>query len=131
MARYSVSGTLTPDATTADTGEPAGTFGGQPYWRWLVGEQEWFLFYRPEFSFPPFVNAERWVIGNELNTPAGFDSLEWHRLSNEIAGDYAPSGTTGTATVAEITGPPPATEYAVLQINDGPLAGEYIVLKTR
>lgn len=36
MTRYAVSGITSPDCTTEDTGEPAGTINGQPYWEWVV-----------------------------------------------------------------------------------------------
>lgn len=119
MARYSVSGTLTPDATTADTGEPVGVWNGQPYWRWLVGEQEWYLW--------KYLTV--WVITKALQN---LMNNAWQNLSGDIPGTYSPiTGASGTATVAEYVEPPPATEYAVLTINDGLFAGQYIVLKTR
>jgi len=126
MTRYSVSGTLSPDATTADTGEPAGQFGGHPYWSW----GEWYLFNAGVFG------SSVWVVANRLSVSlvAGGVDRAWQAAVGGPAGEYNPMvgmGTAGTATVAEYVAPPTPTEYAVLTINDGPLAGEYIVLKKR
>jgi len=125
MTRYSVSGILTPDATTADTGVAAGTHNGQPYWEW----NDWYLL----AAGTP--GRTYWVIANRLSQGFIENSSDrvWRVTSGGPIGEYNPvanMGTIGTATVAEITEPTP-TEYAVLTINDGPLAGQYIVLKKR
>jgi len=141
MTRYSVSGTLTPDATTADTGEAVGTEAEKPYFDWTAGGRDWRMCWNA-------VTAE-WAIiprgvtsSGFIRTPTQINSLlnwgGWWRgpQTESNAGEYAAQNgsggeeVTGTATVAEIVEPTP-TEYAVLTINDGPLAGEYIVLKTR
>ena len=95
MTRYSVSGTLTPDATTADTGEPAGTYNGQPYWTWGT----WYLFL-----------SDLRIIGQPSNLWAIADNLDrleatfvWFG-STGVEGAYTPAfgnPATGTATVAE------------------------------
>jgi hypothetical protein len=125
--QYSVSGTLDPDATTANTGPAAGTYNGQSYWSWLVGEQEWFLWWGS--------GGLQWFIARQLGGPISRGTPHFNRFAltgdplDGIAGDYTPIDATGTATVAEYVAPP--AEYAVLTINDGPLAGQYVVLKTR
>jgi hypothetical protein len=129
MARYSVSGDVTPDCTTADTGEQAGSQGGLPNWRWLAGGQEWWLqatgtgwLLCVDYNGDGFLNFQDSISGPNWQS-AGTDG--------KPPGEYTPSnGASGTVIVAEYVEPPP-TEYAVLTINDGPLAGEYIVLKTR
>jgi hypothetical protein len=116
--RYSVSGTLVPDATTADTGVSAGTHNDKPYWRWVVGEQEWFLNYITMFN--------RYGITDNLNPVNG-----WLRdaASEDPAGNYSPlSGATGTATVAEYV-PPAPEKLLVLEWHVGPHAGKYTLLK--
>ncbi len=122
--RYSVSGTLVPDATTPDTGPPAGTHEGQDYWRWLVGEREWFLYWW----------GTRWQITDAIR-PAdsqAFGDVVW-RGDEEIVGDYtAGTNATGTATVAEYeeSEPEPGPEkLLVLEWLTGPHAGKYTLLK--
>jgi hypothetical protein len=39
--KLSISGTISPDATTLDTGEPAGIELGQPYWDWDTTDPVW------------------------------------------------------------------------------------------
>ena len=124
--RYSVSGTLSPDATTADTGVAAGTYNEESYWTWTNDAGTWYLWY-----WKPFFGSSQWSIGP--SAPGGLSEIFWIRSpGEEVVGDYIDNGpsSTGTATVAEYVEPAP-TEYAVLTINDGPLAGQYIVLKTR
>ena len=112
MATYTISGTLTPDAT-GTTGEPAGVFNGQNYWTWTTEGTAWYLAY----------NGPRYVIRNTLG--AGATGL-W--ISDTIGID--PSGTyiplinvTGTATVAL------APMYMAFEISDGPDAGKFIALE--
>ena len=110
MARYSVSGTLSPDATTADTGEAAGTFSGQPYWTWTNDAGTWYL----------FLNGANWAIAN------AFDRFTkaWYG-GPAIAGDYVEDallGTTGTATVTQID------EYYAVKWK---MSGEFTILKKR
>ena len=42
---YSVSGTLSPDCTTSNTGEPAGTYNDEDYWTWTNDADTWYLFW--------------------------------------------------------------------------------------
>lgn len=96
MARYSVSGTLTPDATTADTGDPAGTHNGQPYWSWTNDEGTWFLWFSQE-AFGRY----RYAINHGLD-----ESLMWSGsfLNPLPIGNYEAnlSMCTGLSTVAEV-----------------------------
>jgi len=133
MTAYAVTGTLSPDVTTANTGEPDGYFGDPPYWQWLVGETLWILSYTQTIEGPkPTTTYDNWFI----DTLFGGGS-PWYWLKKTVAdgspdpvGEYAPmNSATGTATVAEYV-PPSNPTYATLTINDGPLAGQYIVLKT-
>ena len=123
--RYSVSGTLTPDATTADTGVAAGTVEGKPYWTWINDVGTWYLHWVPLFS--------GWLIANAL-FPAM--TKAWVRPNEDPVGEYIPLGileqepVTGNPVVAEYVEPPPVAEtYITLQIHSGPNAGKYIVLK--
>ena len=116
MTAYRVDGTLTPDATTATTGEPAGTYGGQPYWSWTNDAGTWFL-------YSPHAGND-WRISPTL--PSGKTDPFWNHLT-PITGEYGETnGASGTATVTAIA----SSTYAAFTINDGPLAGQYIVLKT-
>lgn len=94
MAAYSVSGTLIPDATTPNTGEPAGTLNGQPYWTWGV----WFLYWKPG-------KTNLWRISQELD---GDSVAGWTRETDDptdVIGMYQPFTTEGTAIVAEYVEP--------------------------
>jgi len=109
--RYAVSGTLSPDATTADTGEAAGTYNGQPYWMWTNDAGTWYL-YKP---------SANWYIANSLD---GIQTKVWNG-GESIVGTYAPdplTGATGTATVTKID------EYIAVRWR---LSGEITVLKMR
>ena len=123
MTAYSVTGTTSPDCTTASTGEPAGTYGGEPYWSWVNGATTWYLW------FDLGIGGWWWISA----TPPG-DSFEdaWGQILGTVTGLYAPyTGLfySGDSTIAEYI-PPAASTYATLTIADGPLAGQYIVLKT-
>ena len=119
MARYAVSGTLSPDATTADTGEPAGTFSGQPYWTWTNDAGTWYLWtvfgvYLISADPPAFIQP----------------GLFWQNSVGEyvVPGTYSPVGAnTGTATVAEYVAPTP-DEYITVRWR---ASGEFTVLKMR
>jgi hypothetical protein len=54
---YSVTGTLTPNATTSNTGEPVGTEQGQPYWDWDTDGPDWTKWRLCKSGFP-----DTWVI---------------------------------------------------------------------
>lgn len=99
MTAYSVSGTLTPDATTANTGEPAGTFNGQDYWTWTNDAGTWYLLF-----------GTSWRIYKGSLTPPPFDPW-WNRGVANILGEYSPViAATGTATVAEYVPPVASVE---------------------
>lgn len=102
MTRYSVSGTLTPDATTADTGDPAGTHNGQPYWSWTNDAGTWFLWFSQE-AFGRY----RYAINHGLD-----ESLMWSGsfLNPLPIGNYEANlgMCTGLSTVAEYV--PPASD---------------------
>lgn len=126
--RLTISGTVSPDCTTLDTGEPAGTHSGYDYWTWEAGEQEWFLAFVPadgKAGTPDF-----WSISLGLPDSTNYTDVRWRLDSAVVSGNYLPiRDATGTVIVTEYT-PPAATTYATLTITDGPLAGQYIVLKT-
>jgi hypothetical protein len=116
--RLTVSGTLVPDATTADTGVAAGIHNEEPYWSWTNDAETWYLWW----------GGTGWNIGNAL----GGATLVWIRPDVNIVGEYFPIGsTTGTATVAEYEEPPaPGSEkLLVLEWLTGPHAGKYTLLK--
>ena len=117
--RYSVSGDPNPDCTVADTGPPAGTVEGKPYWEWTTGARTWRLQW----------GGSNWGILN-----VGGDAAFWAMIGpTEPPGEYAPiTGTTGNPIVAEYVEPPPTAEkFLTLQVHTGPFAGEFIVLRTR
>lgn len=100
MPAYIISGTLTPDATTANTGELAGTYNGQNYWTWTNDAGTWYLY---------LTEAAVYAIAGQL--PAGKAQPAWQGGA-AVAGDYLPNpNATGTATVAEYV--PPVTEPAL------------------
>jgi len=123
---YSVSGILSPDATTENTGEPAGTYNGQDYWTWTGydyrGEEPelltFYLFFSTFFS--------NWYISHELGNTAG-----WSRSPNssEIPGNYTSTYwlIEGIATVAEVVSsssrPPRIIKYYSLSITPNILEG--------
>jgi hypothetical protein len=122
MARYSVSGTLSPDATTADTGEAPGVFIGQNYWTWTNDAGTWYLFAGTYAGETP-----TWNVSNLLGLGLGIPIWQGPNSSNPV-GDYTPlANATGTATVAEIT-EPAADEYYVIQWK---ASGEFTILKKR
>jgi hypothetical protein len=120
--QLSVSGTLSPDATTANTGPPAGTHEGQPYWQWTNDAGTWFL------SNVNLSGGLQWAITSRLGAfVVGVGS--WRRPDNEPAiGEYSPVGSaTGIATVAEV--PPAPAKLLVLEWHVGPHAGKYTLLR--
>jgi len=98
MTRYVVSGTVSPDCTTPDTGEPAGTYNGQNYWTWTNDAGTWYLWW---FTSP---RGNAWTITAELGSAP--DGLLWYQWTTEqiipVSGEYPTNGdnSTGTATVA-------------------------------
>jgi hypothetical protein len=112
---------LTPDATVADTGVAAGEYNGRSYWRWLVGEQEWFLFYRFQAPF------HTWRIADHLES---FDTA-WIRLVDDPVGTYAPSAgeAVGNPTVAEYEEHlPPTGDTLVIRWK---VSGEITILRKK
>jgi hypothetical protein len=111
MTRYAVSGTTSPDCTTEDTGEPAGTINGQPYWEWVVGSVTCRLY---RLVVTPAVMSIVAIQG-------GVNIGAWSKPGTGITGIYtAIAPTTGNATVAVYV--PPA--YVTLQGETG-----FIVLR--
>ena len=85
---YSVSGTLTPDATTTNTGEPVGSYGSLPYWSWSAGGHTWYLWKWMGFAY---------VITETLGTWGG--PYAWFGHSSVIGSYTRDYSSTGTATV--------------------------------
>lgn len=107
MTRYSVSGTLNPNATTPDTGEPAGTYGGKSYWQWVKDGTTYRMYWF-------FVN---WIITSaELGAnPGTYWWLPNPPPPDAPAGAYSAGGSaTGTATVAEYVPPVAAVVTNIL-----------------
>lgn len=124
--RLTISGTVTPDCTIADTGEPAGTHSGQDYWTWEAGGQTWYLW---NYVIPD----ERgdnwyWVISQVAPKELDGSELRWAKVvvSDETVdsiGNYpAATLTTGTVTVTEYI----PDEYLVVKWT---ASGEFTVLK--
>ena len=90
MTAYAITGTLEPDVTTENTGEPAGVLNGEPYWSWAAAEVTWFLFWDSGQSL--------WFIGSELGGLPLWTSAT-------LVGPYDPFGSSGIATVAEYAPP--------------------------
>jgi hypothetical protein len=97
MARYSVSGTLVPDATTENTGEPKGLCSqGYPYWEWTNEAGTWQL----KWDTTP----EKYCISKDGLGPSGENPC-WTNTGGEldVEGDYIPvTFASGTASVAEV-----------------------------
>lgn len=125
---YSVSGTLSPVCSTENTGVPAGVYDGESYWTWTNDAGTWYLSkWGGNLLNPDLIT---WGIGPRLGisgiSEAGWQSDE--QSETGPVGSYSPNpDASGTATVTEIAA---FTTYATFTINDGPLAGQYIVLKT-
>jgi hypothetical protein len=84
---YTVSGTLTPDATSPPDYIYAGIIDGRPYQHRIDGA--YFIFWSE------YVSA--WYLTDSIT----FYTLLWQRVDDNIVGDYEPvSGVVGTATVA-------------------------------
>jgi hypothetical protein len=135
---YSVTGTLNPDATAPSLGLPAGTYNGKNYWAFDppgTGGGTWYLAWVVAGSKPAtpafwclWSSTNGFPVPSEWNNPTGKWVLQ--SSSDDPSGSYSPKGLeeyTGTATVSSAVY---AAVYAALTINDGPLAGQYIVLKT-
>lgn len=119
--KLSIIGTLTPDATIADTGDPVGTYNSQPYWSWSAGGHTWYLFFQPGFA------GSQWVIG--ASPPAALYAASWIGGQGVPTGEYSPEIiASGVLTVAEVS-PSPGTLVYTLQIHSGPDAGKYYVLR--
>jgi hypothetical protein len=125
--QLSVSGTLSPDASTANTGPPAGEFGGKDYWEWDAGGETWYL------HVVGIVGMQRWAITSRLALAHAVEHgdrtwLHLGEFEDGPAGEYE-SGleTTGVATVAEV--PPEPEKLLVLEWHVGPHAGKYTLLR--
>jgi len=122
MTRYSVSGTLTPDATTADTGVAAGTISGESYWAWKASGQTWWL----QWTGTEWLLCADWNVDGLVNAEDRVAGAYWTNAN--MLGEYTPAnGATGTATVAEYV--PPPENLLVLEWLTGPHAGKYTLLK--
>lgn len=120
MARLAVSGTLNPDASTADTGEPAGEFNSAEYWSWTNDGGTWYLWY----DLP----NNKWVISDSLGVSPFLGQFGWGLLEGQVVGAYSMLvGVTGIATVAEYVAPTP-DEYITVRWR---ASGEFTVLKMR
>jgi hypothetical protein len=118
--RLTISGTVTPDCTIVDTGEPAGELNGQPYWQWTGKKPDG----SPTTYFLYWV-APNWIISTLLGAVW---ATQWANAAGSVIGDYAPgSFHTGTVTVTEYTPPePPMAEYLVVEWT---ASGRFTVLK--
>jgi hypothetical protein len=122
MTRYSVSGTLTPDATTPDTGEPAGTYDAQPYWSWTNDAGTWYLWWYFDGI------GGTWEITNSAPGP-GFPWWVIMWTSALLEGEYhANIGAAGTATVAEYVPPADDTpdDFSFLAVVDADPETQYV-----
>jgi hypothetical protein len=126
--RLTISGTVSPDCTTPDTGEPAGQYNGQDYWTWEAGGQAWALF-ASEVSGKSG-EVIQWAI--QQTAPGVLVEPYWISSVPEggaATGTYSPvplvSG--NLVTVTEYTPPePPADEYLVVEWT---ASGRFTVLK--
>jgi hypothetical protein len=87
--RFAITGDPDPDCRTDDTGAPAGTYNGEPYWSWEAGGETWYLWW---------LTSAWWI-----SAAVGDAGTSWLG-GGEIQGDYGDfNATTGTATVAHLT----------------------------
>ena len=114
--KLTISGALSPDATIANTGEPTGQYLGRDQWTWAAGGHAWTLRYV----------ADPFASGWKILADGGEDY--WWAGPNAVSpvGEYSPALGAGAMTISEHTG---ADAYATLVVNEGPLAGMYIILK--
>lgn len=101
-ARWTITGTpdLSPDCTTPDTGEPAGTFQSQSYWTWTAGESTYYLWWGGAFDSFWYITPS---LGGKPLVDPYFKSLEF-KLTPD--GQYnAANGGAGIVTVAEYAPP--------------------------
>lgn len=125
--RLTVTGTpdLSPDCTTPDTGEPAGTYNGQNYWTWTNDAGTWFLWYK-RVTFPP-PGYQKMYISAALGNSYG-----WQLTITDpavIIGNYTSNGAyTGTATVAEYVPPADDTpdDFSFLAVVDADPETQYV-----
>lgn len=111
MAAYAVTGNPLPDCKTVDTGQPAGEYNGKDYWRWTVGSKTFYLWWN---------GVNSWIVNQSL----GGGGPSWVLPAVHAEGTYSPILTaSGTPVVTAIS------QFATLQISEGPYAGKYIVLK--
>lgn len=82
----SVTGSPSPDCTTANTGEPFNEFNGQNRWVWTAGGYTWELFFDGLYT---------WVLSD------GVGVYYWQRST--LAGSYTPMGSaSGNPVVSEL-----------------------------
>lgn len=117
MTRLAVSGTLSPDASTADTGEPAGAFNSADYWSWTNDGGTWYLWYD---------SLNKWVISDSLGAGPFQGRAGWGLLEGQVVGVYSILvGVTGIATVAEYVAPTPDKYITV----EWTASGKFTVLR--
>lgn len=128
MTDHSVSGPVSPDCTTPDTGEPAGTEQGQPYFDWDTADPTWskWRMCRSGFGGNPWVIIPRDFTENpaysgffrdfgDLSFLATSGIGFWLTSTDAVVNSYAPQApATGTATVAEYVPPVAAVVTNIL-----------------
>jgi hypothetical protein len=111
--RLTITGTvdLSPDCTTPDTGEPAGTHNGQSYWTWTNDAGTWYLWASIN---PKGGKIYCWYITTQLGTKT---SPRWEGpIQVSVPGVYAryPVIMGQNATVAEYVPPVAAVVTNIL-----------------
>jgi hypothetical protein len=132
--RLTISGTVTPDCTTLDTGEPAGIWENYEYWTWAAGGLTFYLYRLGSLE------TNRYAIYTSLTT--GIPALVlgdgfWLGQSGigkppgpaPLLGNYSPQGgMSGTVTVTEYTPPADNTPdaFSFAAVTGADLATEQI-----
>lgn len=119
MTAYRVLGGL---CATDDTGEPIGTGdGGFLIWNWTNGNGEWRMQKADTNGDGLITPDDNYVITSDGRNPLGVPY--WEGGFSQV-GEYAPRN--GAAEIVVVAANP---AFATLQINDGPNAGKYVVLR--
>ena len=120
--QLAITGTVNPDCTIANTGDPAGIIGGESYWSWTAGGRTWWLqWLGSEWLICADWNADGIINADDMLTGA-------HWLSPNLLGEYTPAnGATGTATVAEYV-ESPTGDTLIIRWN---VSGEITILRNR
>ena len=122
--QLAITGTVTPDCTIANTGDPAGTLNGESYWAWTAGGQEWWL----QWTGTEWLLCADWNGDGQVNVQDLDLGAYWTNAN--MLGEYTPTnGATGTATVAEYAEPPaPTGDTLVIRWN---VSGEITILRKK